>query len=117
MLTFLPLPHIAAVEADMGSPDYLPNSAQRLLAGEVTRFVHGEEGLQAAVQATEVTSTTPVFIGFISSQYWQGSHAFGRCSSVVGTKHLRAVDCRSTGLWFKPARLLSRFFFGLLTFR
>ena len=36
-------------------PDrYVPNTAQRLLAQEVTRFVHGEEGLQQALKATEV---------------------------------------------------------------
>ena len=31
----------------------VPNSAQKRLAEEVTRFVHGEEGLQAALKVTE----------------------------------------------------------------
>lgn len=32
----------------------MPNTAQRRLAEEVTRFVHGEEGLQQAIKATQV---------------------------------------------------------------
>ncbi|KAK9842091.1 hypothetical protein WJX81_008006 [Elliptochloris bilobata] len=51
-LTFLPLADIAALEAALGTPGYTPNSAQRLLASEVTRFVHGDAGLQAALAAT-----------------------------------------------------------------
>lgn len=54
MLTFLPLSDIASLEESMGSGDYRPNTAQRLLAEEVTRMVHGEEGLQQALKATEV---------------------------------------------------------------
>jgi len=53
MLTFLPMEEIDALEASMGAPDYAPNTAQRRLAEEVTRFVHGEEGLEQAVRATE----------------------------------------------------------------
>eukprot|EP00892_Ulva_mutabilis_P008830 jgi/Ulvmu1/6319/UM029_0027.1 len=52
MLTFLPIDDIRAMQAAMASDDYEPNTAQRLLAQEVTRFVHGEEGLQAALKAT-----------------------------------------------------------------
>ncbi|KXZ43833.1 hypothetical protein GPECTOR_79g112 [Gonium pectorale] len=53
MLTFLPLEEIAALEAAMAAPGYVPNTAQRRLAEEVTRFVHGEEGLAQALKATE----------------------------------------------------------------
>ena len=53
-LTFLPLRQIAELEAGMAAPGYAPNAAQRLLAAEVTRFVHGESGLQQALRATEV---------------------------------------------------------------
>ncbi len=38
----------------MAVPGYVPNTAQRRLAEEVTRFVHGEEGLAQALKATEV---------------------------------------------------------------
>jgi tyrosyl-tRNA synthetase len=53
MLTFLPLEEVAAIEASMQAPGYVANTAQRRLAEEVTRFVHGEEGLQQAIKATE----------------------------------------------------------------
>ena len=55
MLTFLPLDRIAEVEAAMGggaAAGYAPGDAQRLLAAEVTRFVHGEAGLAQALAAT-----------------------------------------------------------------
>ncbi len=53
MLTFLSIKEIDALEQRMKTPDYVPNSAQKLLASEVTRFVHGEEGLTAALRVTE----------------------------------------------------------------
>ena len=52
-LTFLPLPEIEAISLVMGRSDYVPFSAQKVLAEEITRFVHGEAGL---VQAQLVTS-------------------------------------------------------------
>lgn len=53
MLTFLPLSEIATIQADMGKAGSTPNAAQQRLAQEVTRFVHGEEGLKQALSATE----------------------------------------------------------------
>lgn len=50
MLTFLDLAEIHAIEKQMSD---VPNVAQRKLAEEVTRFVHGEEGVQAALRVTE----------------------------------------------------------------
>ncbi len=50
MLTFLRLDEILKIEIEMNAS---ANSAQRRLAEEVTRFVHGEEGLQAALKVTE----------------------------------------------------------------
>lgn len=52
-LTFLDLSEIDAMEKRMKMADYLPNTAQRKLAEEVTGIVHGQEGLQAALKATE----------------------------------------------------------------
>ena len=43
------------------SEGYVPNTAQRRLAEEVTRFVHGEEGLQAAIKATQVGAAVGLF--------------------------------------------------------
>ncbi len=54
MLTFLPLEDISALESSMQQPGYKPNTAQRLLASEVTRFVHGQQGLDQALKATQV---------------------------------------------------------------
>lgn len=54
MLTFMPLDDIAQLEASMQQPGYVPNTAQRLLAAEVTRFVHGQQGLDQALKATQV---------------------------------------------------------------
>ncbi|WCJ40282.1 Tyrosine--tRNA ligase [Euphorbia peplus] len=53
MLTFLELKEIDELETGMKGPGYVPNTAQRRLAEEVTRFVHGEDGLVEAVKATE----------------------------------------------------------------
>jgi tyrosyl-tRNA synthetase len=52
-LTFVDLDVISEIENRMGQPGYVPNTAQRLLADEVTRFVHGEEGLDMAHRITE----------------------------------------------------------------
>ncbi|XP_050257529.1 tyrosine--tRNA ligase, chloroplastic/mitochondrial isoform X2 [Quercus robur] len=53
MLTFLELEEIDELEREMGGVGYVPNTAQRRLAEEVTRFVHGEEGLMEAIKATK----------------------------------------------------------------
>lgn len=53
ILTFLDLDEIDELEKEMKRPGYVPNAAQRRLAEEVTRFVHGEDGLSEALKATE----------------------------------------------------------------
>lgn len=53
MLTFLPLNEIETYSKLMNSKNYVQNSAQVRLAEEVTRFVHGEVGLQKAITATK----------------------------------------------------------------
>jgi len=53
MLTFLDMAEIGSLERAMNSPEYVPNTAQKRLAEEVTRFVHGQEGLDAALRVTE----------------------------------------------------------------
>ncbi len=53
VLTFLDMDEIARIEKSMQEPGYEPNAAQKRLATEVTRFVHGEEGVQAALRVTE----------------------------------------------------------------
>ncbi|XP_009355254.2 tyrosine--tRNA ligase, chloroplastic/mitochondrial-like isoform X1 [Pyrus x bretschneideri] len=53
ILTFLDMDDIKQLESEMERPGYLPNTAQRRLAEEVTRFVHGQDGLDEALKATE----------------------------------------------------------------
>ncbi|XP_040375964.1 tyrosine--tRNA ligase, chloroplastic/mitochondrial [Oryza brachyantha] len=53
ILTFMSLDEIQELEQSMKKPGYVPNTIQRRLAEEVTRFVHGEEGLEEALKATE----------------------------------------------------------------
>lgn len=52
MLTFLDLEKIYALEMEMKGTHYVPNTAQKLLAEEVTRIVHGEAGVEAALKIT-----------------------------------------------------------------
>lgn len=54
MLTFISLEDIQALEQEMSSSQYTPNTAQKILAREVTQFVHGAEGLKQAEAATQV---------------------------------------------------------------
>ncbi len=53
MLTFLEMEEIETIEAEMERSDYVPNSAQKRLAEEVTRIVHGEKGVEEARRVTE----------------------------------------------------------------
>lgn len=53
MITFVELDEIQEIERSMNRPEYIPNTAQKRLAEEVTRFVHGEAGLEAALRVTE----------------------------------------------------------------
>ncbi|KAJ8491336.1 hypothetical protein OPV22_013057 [Ensete ventricosum] len=53
ILTFLSMEEIQVLEEEMKKPGYVPNTVQRRLAEEVTRFVHGEDGLAEALKATE----------------------------------------------------------------
>jgi tyrosyl-tRNA synthetase len=52
MLTFLPMEDIHEIQKKMQDEDYSPNEAQKILAKEVTKIVHGEEGLQTALKVT-----------------------------------------------------------------
>ncbi|OSX81509.1 hypothetical protein BU14_0014s0059 [Porphyra umbilicalis] len=55
-MTFLPLDEVDAVAAAAGAAGAVPNVAQRRLAEEVTRLVHGEAGLATALAATAVAA-------------------------------------------------------------
>ncbi len=59
--TFLSIEEIAAIERDDQAAEGRPQ-AQKILATQVTRLVHGEEGLQAAQRITDV-----LFSGAVTS--------------------------------------------------
>lgn len=52
MLTFMDMVEIKEWEEKMKSSSYIPNDAQRKLAAEITKIIHGEEGLKVALKAT-----------------------------------------------------------------
>jgi tyrosyl-tRNA synthetase len=53
MLTFIEMGEIKELERSMTRSDYVPNTAQKVLAQHVTELVHGQEGLVKALKATE----------------------------------------------------------------
>lgn len=53
LLTFMEMSEIRHYEKIMLTADYIPNTAQKRLAEEVTRLIHGDEKLKAAINATE----------------------------------------------------------------
>lgn len=55
-MTFLPLEDVDAIATAAAAPGAVPNGAQHRLAEEVTRLVHGEAGVAAALAATAVAA-------------------------------------------------------------
>lgn len=53
MLTFMEMSEIRKYEKEMSESGYVPRTAQKRLAEEVTRLIHGEEALGKAIRATE----------------------------------------------------------------
>ena len=53
LLTFMEMDEIRRYEKMMAAADYVPNTAQKRLAEEVTRMMHGEDGLQKALRITQ----------------------------------------------------------------
>ncbi|NGX54821.1 MAG: Tyrosine--tRNA ligase [Chlamydiae bacterium] len=52
ILTFVELEEIREIENQMKAKDYIPNTAQKRLAQEVTRIVHGKAGVEEAERIT-----------------------------------------------------------------
>lgn len=53
LLTFMELEEIDYYKNSMESKSYIPNTLQAKLAEEVTRIVHGEQGVQSALEITK----------------------------------------------------------------
>ncbi|MFA6915909.1 MAG: tyrosine--tRNA ligase [Parachlamydiales bacterium] len=56
MLTFLPMEQIRELGKKLNDGSCLPNELQKILAEEVTRFVHGDEGVELARNLTNSLS-------------------------------------------------------------
>lgn len=89
LLTFMDMAEIKKYEQMMKSSDYVPNTAQKRLAEEVTKIVHGDEGLKVALKVTEgaapgasTTLNATVLEGLASSM---PSHTLS-CAEVVNAK-------------------------------
>lgn len=53
LLTFMEIEEIDQYGQSMASEGYVPNTAQKRLAEEVTRLVHGQEGVEKALKVTQ----------------------------------------------------------------
>lgn len=53
LLTFMDMREIRQYENAMREEGYVPNTSQKRLAEEVTRIVHGEEGMKTAIRVTD----------------------------------------------------------------
>lgn len=56
LLTFMEMDEIHYYQTMLKKPGALPNVAQKRLAEEVTRIVHGESGVKAAIKTTELAA-------------------------------------------------------------
>ncbi len=56
MLTMMEMEEIRKWEKAFQEPTYVPNSAQKRLAEEITSMLHGQEGLDSALRATQAAA-------------------------------------------------------------
>ena len=56
LITFMEMSEIREYEALMKTADYAPNTAQKRLAEEVTRLIHGQGGLDVALRVTKAAA-------------------------------------------------------------
>ena len=56
LLTFMDMEEIREYEKQLSSSKYEPNVAQKRLAQEITRIVHGDAGLETAIKVTNAAS-------------------------------------------------------------
>lgn len=56
VLTFMDLREIDEIDLQMREKNYIPNTAQKRLAEEMTRLVHGDDGLETARKVTQTAA-------------------------------------------------------------
>jgi tyrosyl-tRNA synthetase len=89
LLTFVDMKEICAYEAMMHQNDYVPNTVQKRLAEEVTRLVHGQEGLEIALKVTQGAapgSNTILDVEILESISKDMATSHLKESAVVGQK-------------------------------
>jgi tyrosyl-tRNA synthetase len=86
ILTFLPLEEIYRIEQAMEEKDYVPNTAQKKLAEEVTRFVHGEEGLEEALKVTSKMMPGSLNVTLSKEELKELPHVTLRSHEIIGIK-------------------------------
>lgn len=95
MLTLLSLEEIDDIEKQMSSSSYIPNTAQKKLAKEVTEFIHGSNGLKIAQNVTTATKPgTDAVLDYdtlkqISNDMPNINISF---SDIIGTKYSDAAS-------------------------
>ncbi len=91
MLTFMPMEEVRTWEKSMGQEGYVPNSAQKKLAEELTRLVHDEDGLKSALEATQVAApghSAALDPAILEKTYQEMPHAILPREEVVGAKYV-----------------------------
>jgi len=86
MLTFLPIDEINTMEKELSEGVLPPNSLQKRLAQEVTRFVHGDDGLKSAEKVTSALapgSDTSIDVEIIESIFDEMPNAELSSSDVI----------------------------------
>lgn len=97
VLTFLPLSEIKKIEQEMEERNYVPNTAQKKLAEEVTRFIHGEEGLNAALKVTKEMTPGEISANALSANVLKElakdmPHVCLQRNEVIGVKFIELAS-------------------------
>lgn len=93
-LTFMEMEEIQEYKVQIETKDGIPNTAQRRLAEEVTRLIHGEEGLERALKATEGASPGAdaiLSVDVLREIAKEIPHAELKLSEVIEKKYLDVV--------------------------
>jgi tyrosyl-tRNA synthetase len=97
LLTFMDMAEIRAYEGKMQQEGYEANSAQRRLAEEVTRIVHGEACLQQALQATQ--KLAPGSVALLDVATLEAAIACGVPSSTLPRQQVLGAEILDLFVW------------------
>ena len=106
MLTFMELAEIRRYEQEMKQADYVPNTAQKRLAQELTLLLHGPEGVEKALKATEAGQGEQLSAEALQEAMKDLPHTSLAIADVVGQKyvdvatHIGLFSSKSEGIRF-----------------